>query len=315
MMTETDIAERDPHPPIARLVRVVKRFGGLIALDDVSLMVRPGERLALVGHNGSGKSTMMKLLLGFLHPDGGAVEVMGRIPDHPNGARMRGRLAYLPERVAFDPQMTGRELLVFYSRLKGVPTDHRTIDKLLAEVGLQAAADRRIYGYSKGMQQRLGIAQALIGDADLYLFDEPTTGLDPIARRHFFRLVDRLREKGAAVIIASHVLAELESVADRVAMISNGRLFAVGTLADLRAESGLARRLVLLVAPGALLRVERVFAGIAREMRVTGGERLEILFDDRARQAVLRALAGLGAEDVRDFSFHAPGLDDLYAHL
>ncbi len=304
-----------PHSPVARLTRVVKRFGGLVALDDVSLMIRPGERLALVGHNGSGKSTMMKLLLGFLRPDEGVVEVMGRAPDHPDGARMRGRIAYLPERVAFDPQMTGRETLVFYARLKGAPAHPRAIDALLAEVGLEAAADRRIQGYSKGMQQRLGIAQALIGGADLYLFDEPTTGLDPIARRHFFRLVERLKGQGAAVVIASHVLAELETVADRVAMISSGRLFAVGTIDELRARSDLAHRLRLVVAPGALLRVERAFAGIAREMRVADRDRLEILFAGEAQRAVLRALAELPEGEVRDFAFHAPGLDELYARL
>ncbi len=314
MNSPAEPATCDPRPPVARLVRVVKRFGGLVALDDVSLMIRPGERLALVGHNGSGKSTMMKLILGFLRPDEGTVEVMGRAPDHREGARMRGRIAYLPERVAFDPQMSGRELLAFYARLKRAPADARAIDALLAEVGLQAAAERRVHGYSKGMQQRLGIAQALIGNADLYLFDEPTTGLDPIARRHFFRLVDRLKDGGAAVVIASHVLAELETVADRVAMISSGRLFAAGTLDELRTLSGLSHRLRLAVAPGALLRVERAFAGLARAMRVEG-DRLDVLFAEEQRRAVLRALAALEQDDVRDFAFHTPGLDELYAHL
>ncbi len=301
--------------PVARVAGVRKVYDGLVALDGVDLAIHAGERLALVGHNGSGKSTLIKMLLGFVVPDAGAVTVLGRAPDVRAGARMRGRIAYLPERVAFDPQMTGREVLRFYARLKEADARDEALDALLDRVGLHQAADRRIAGYSKGMQQRLGLAQALIGDADLYLFDEPTTGLDPMARRWFFALVNALTERGKAVVIASHVLAELERVADRIAMISNGRLFAIGSLDELRRRARLPHRLSLVLPPGMLLKAERAFAGLDVEMTVESDTRLVITFAPHQKTALLAPLARLMEEAEIDFTFSAPGLDALYAAL
>ncbi|GIX16154.1 MAG: ABC transporter ATP-binding protein [Rhodothalassiaceae bacterium] len=311
-MTTTQAPERGI---VARLEGVSRSFGPLKALDRVDLEIRAGERLALVGHNGSGKSTLIKLLLGFLRADAGAVTVLGRPPDARDGARMRGRIAYLPERVAFDPQMTGREVLRFYARLKRADARDPAIEALLEEVGLAAAADRRIAGWSKGMQQRLGLAVALLGEADLYLFDEPTTGLDPLARRWFFDLALRLAARGRAVVIASHVLAELERIADRAAMISSGRLFAVGTLEELRARAGLPQELHLRLPPERLLHAERAFAGTGASLSAPGPGRLVVSFADAARARVLARLAELAAREELDFSFSAPGLDALYAAL
>lgn len=307
---------RASSPTVAEVIGARKVYDGLAALCDVDLAIHAGERLALVGHNGSGKSTLIKMLLGFVSPDAGQVRVLDRPPDAPDGARMRGRIAYLPERVAFDPQMTGREVLRFYARLKGADAQAAALDALLERVGLRPAADRRIAGYSKGMQQRLGLAQALIGDADIYLFDEPTTGLDPMARRWFFALVADLKKRGKAVVIASHVLTELERVADRIAMISNGRLFAVGSLEELRRQAGLPHRLVLTLPPGMLLRAERAFAGLDAEMTVESDTRLVLTFPPSLKTALLAPLARLMEESADiDFSFSAPGLDALYAAL
>jgi len=314
-MTAAVDALRSQAAPLARVTGVRKVYDGLVALDGVDLAIHAGERLALVGHNGSGKSTLIKMLLGFVVPDAGTVTVLGQTPNAHEGARMRSRIAYLPERVAFDPQMTGREVLRFYARLKGADARPAAIDALLDRVGLQQAADRRIAGYSKGMQQRLGLAQALIGDADLYLFDEPTTGLDPMARRWFFALIAELKEQGKAVVIASHVLAELERVADRIAMISNGRLFAVGSLEELRRRARLPHRLSLVLPPGMLLKAERAFAGLDVEMTVESDTRLTITFAPIRKTALLGPLARLMEEAEIDFAFSAPGLDALYAAL
>ncbi len=315
MTVAVDSALDAQGAPVARVTGARKVYDGLVALDGVDLAIHAGERLALVGHNGSGKSTLIKMLLGFVVPDAGTVTVLGRPPDAREGARMRGRIAYLPERVAFDPQMTGREVLRFYARLKGADARNEALDALLDRVGLRQAADRRIASYSKGMQQRLGLAQALIGDADLYLFDEPTTGLDPMARRWFFALVNELRERGKAVVIASHVLAELERVADRVAMISAGRLFAIGSLDELRQRARLPHRLDLLLPPGMLLKAERAFAGLGVAMAVESDTRLTITFAPVRKTALLAPLARLMEETEIDFAFSAPGLDTLYAAL
>ncbi len=315
MTAALDPAMHIPKAPVARVRKVRKVYDGLVALDGVDLAIRAGERLALVGHNGSGKSTLIKMLLGFVVPDAGTVSVLDRAPNARDGARMRGRIAYLPERVAFDPQMTGREVLRFYARLKGADARDEALDVLLDRVGLAPAADRRIAGYSKGMQQRLGLAQTLVGDADLYLFDEPTTGLDPMARRWFFALVAELRARGKAVVIASHVLAELERVADRIAMISNGRLFAVGSLEALRQRAQLPHTLRLTLPAGMLLKAERAFAGLDVEMTVEADTRLVITFAPAYKTALLAPLARLMEETDIDFAFSAPGLDALYAAL
>ena len=163
--------------PIAQWVEVTKRYGPLVAVEDVCLALRPGEVTALVGHNGAGKTTLIKLLLGLIRPSAGRVEVQGQDPAGRGGAQARRTLGFLPENVAFHGAMTAVELMAFYARLKGCSPAGNA--DLLARVGIAAAARRRVATYSKGMRQRLGIAQALIGEPRLLLFDEPTSGLDP----------------------------------------------------------------------------------------------------------------------------------------
>ena len=200
-------------------------------MRDVSFSLRQGETVALVGHNGAGKTTLMKLMLGLIRSTSGDIWVMG---DNPAVGEFsaRQRLGYLPENVAFNPSLTGRETLAFYARLKWEPL--HAIGPLLERVGLGGAANRRVAAYTKGMRQRLGLAQALLGESQVLLLDEATTGLDPALRKSFYEIVEALRGRGATVLLSSHVLTELEERAGRVIIMNRDVKVADGTLDELR---------------------------------------------------------------------------------
>ncbi len=220
-----------------RLEAVTKTYGDSHAVDAVDLAVRPGECLALVGHNGAGKSTLIKMVLGLARPTGGAVRVMGRDPMDGGFNGVRKNIGFLPEQVLFQNNMTGRETLQFYARLKGAAT--AGLDALFRRVDLLPAADNRISTYSKGMRQRLGLAQALIGTPGLLILDEPTSGLDPASRQNVYGIINEAKLAGATVLISSHALTELDERIDRVAILNRGHLAAVGAIADLRRNIGL----------------------------------------------------------------------------
>ena len=198
---------------------VSQRYGSMTVLHDLSLNLGEGEVLGLFSHNGAGKTTSMKLILGLLAPSEGQVKVLGRAPNDP---QVRRQLGYLPENVTFYPQLSGRETLRHFARLKGAALGQ--VDELLEQVGLAHAADRRVKTYSRGMRQRLGLAQALLGEPRLLLLDEPTVGLDPIATQDLYQLIDRLRQRGTSIILCSHVLPGVEAHINRAAILAKGRL-------------------------------------------------------------------------------------------
>jgi len=205
-----------------------KRYGDVVALDGVSLTVEEGESLGLVGTNGAGKTTLFRLLVGHETPDSGRVRVAG--VDPTAGVRVRERVGYLPESAGFQPALTGREVLAFHAEMRGGGADSR-VDTLLGVVGLADAADRPVGGYSNGMNRRLGLATALLGDPDVLLLDEPTAGLDPGGVAAFNRVVDRVREeRDVTVVLSTHVLSEVEALCDRVAVLDDGEFEAVGTV-------------------------------------------------------------------------------------
>ena len=182
---------------VVEIERLSKSYGPIKAVTEASLALGSGETVALVGHNGAGKTTLLKLMLGLVRPSSGRLRVLGDDPAAGEFAARR-RLGYLPESVSFNTSLTGREILSFYSRLKGWPVA-RSLN-LLDRVGLAPAAARRVGTYSKGMRQRLGLAQALIGEPQLLLLDEPTTGLDPALRLEFYDIIEQLRAGGATVV-------------------------------------------------------------------------------------------------------------------
>ncbi|WP_177158913.1 ABC transporter ATP-binding protein [Donghicola mangrovi] len=288
---------------ILMLCNLTKRYDGRAALDDVSFRVAAGERVALLGHNGAGKSTLMKTVLGLLMPDGGSVDVAGHAP---GSAVARAVTAYLPENAAFHPALTGREMLRHCLRLRGQPA-HQA-DALLEKVGLADAADRRFGSYSKGMRQRVGLAQALIGAPRLMILDEPTSGLDPISRRDFYALLDELAGQGTAVLMSSHALSELEARTDRLLVLSKGRLVAEGTLAQLRAEAQLPLEVRITPRRDVDGTVRALFPEASGEGVLRFPCALRDKLDALSRIAQARDL-------IVDFDIHAPGLDDLYARI
>jgi ABC-2 type transport system ATP-binding protein len=211
---------------------LVKRYGGRVALDGLSLHVGRGEVVGLLGPNGAGKTTTVKILLGLVHPTAGSAALFG-IPVADPAARQQ--VGYLPEQFRFPPWLTGARLLDLHGRLAGLDGDTRVerAAAVLDLVGLSGREQESIGGYSKGMQQRIGLAQALIGDPALVILDEPTSALDPIGRRDVREIVRTLRARGTAVLLNSHLLSEVEMVCDRVAIVDRGRLVRSGRLDEL----------------------------------------------------------------------------------
>ena len=290
---------------------VTKRYRDVTAVQDVSLRLQAGEATALVGHNGAGKTTLIKLLLGLVRPSAGRVSIAGANPAGRHGAQARRSIGFLPENVAFHGAMTGREAMAFYARLKGAP--RQCNDELLARAGIADASHRRVATYSKGMRQRLGIAQALIGAPRLLLFDEPTSGLDPQSRQDVYETIDRLRADGATVLISTHALAEVEDRVDRAAIMHRGRLLAAGSLADLRSGIRADVRFRVTVKP---CTTAQVLAALPPQVRCTEStdRTLTLQMEPEIKMQALRALA-LCADRVEDVEIAVPGLQELYAHL
>ena len=285
-----------------KLRNLNKRYGPALALDGVGFTVGAGERVALLGHNGAGKSTLMKIVLGLIPFDGGEVQVLGAAP----GARREG-VAYLPENVAFHPSLTGEEQVATFLSLRR--ENPRGARDLLARVGLRDAARRRIGTYSKGMRQRVGLAQALIGHPRLLILDEPTSGLDPVSRRDFYRLLDGLAAEGAAVLLSSHALTEVEARTDRIVILSGGKLVAEGTMEALRHAAGLPVALQITPAPG---QGDAVAAALPGHHRA--GERIILTCPPFEKLPLLAQVAALGPK-VADVDLVPPSLEDIYSHF
>ena len=274
-----------PSPDSVALVArgVGKQYGRTTALGGVSLEVGHGELVGLLGPNGAGKSTLTKIACGLVRPTCGTVEVGGR----PAGSRTaRGMIGYLAELFRFPRWMTADEVLVLHQRLAGSGGAASERAELLALVGLSAAASTRVEAMSKGMQQRLGIAQALVGGPRLLLLDEPTSALDPAGRGIVRELMGELRTRGTSVLLNSHLLSEVERVCDRVAILNEGRVVTEGRPADLSRPRGV-------------------------EIEVDGGTRL---YEGATREDVPRIVAELVASGERVYGARvlASTLEETY---
>lgn len=239
--------------PVLAVSGLRKSYRGQEALAGVDLEIRAGELVGLLGPNGAGKSTLTKIACGLVRPSGGTIEVLGRPAGSPPA---RAALGYLAELFRFPGWCSADELLALHQRLAGSAGGAAERAELLDLVDLSAAREKRIEAMSKGMQQRLGIAQALVGGPQLLLLDEPTSALDPVGRRIVRGLLEQLRERGVAVLLNSHLLSEVELVCDRVAIIARGRLLKAGTPDELAGPGGVEVE----TAAGV-----QVFAGAGRE--------------------------------------------------
>jgi Cu-processing system ATP-binding protein len=295
--------------PVVDVIGVTRRYGDIYAVDDVSLSIAPGEVFGLIGHNGAGKSTLFKMMLGLLPPTKGEIRVGGQAVRGARFRDVRRRIAYLPENIVFYDNLTGLETLAFFAQLKGA--DARTCLPLLEKVGLGAAARRAVRGYSRGMRQRLGFAQALLGGPDILFLDEPTSGLDPEATREFYQILEELKEQGVTTILSSHHLAEIQDRLDRLALMTKGRIRAIGTVQSLREALQLPLHVQVALRAGAEAALRAALQGVAGLEIYMHGAGASITC---AREEKMRLIAQLARlpDEVTDLHVQEPSLEDVF---
>lgn len=284
-----------------------KRYGQCSALAGVSLRVNAGEIFAILGPNGSGKTTLLKCMAGLVRPSAGHIKING-LDLSPDSPAAKATFSYLPQQVRLPDQLTAREVLQFYARLRGIANGR--IHHLLSSSALNGFGEKRIREYSGGMLQRLGLAIALLPDSPILLLDEPTSGLDPEACARLRALLSQLRLKHRTVVFSCHVLADVESIADRVAILLDGRLAGVEQM------DGLRQRLAAASTMRLQLRVPFLdFSGPARDAGATAaqieGDSIVVTCRPEHRPLVVHALEAAGAA-IESFSTREPTLEDLY---
>ena len=282
---------------------LTKSYGGFTAVDDVSFTARPGRVTGFLGPNGAGKSTTMRVMVGLTPPTSGSVTISGRrYADLPNPGREVGVLL---DASAQHAGRTGREILTIAQRTMGIPADR--VDQMLQRVSLtDAEADRRVRHYSLGMRQRLGIATALIGDPDLLVLDEPANGLDPAGIRWMRDLLRDFADEGGTVLLSSHLLHEIETIADDIVVIGKGRIVAQGTKTELLSAAGTVARSS---EPSDLARALRS-AGIASHVGVDGGVRTDV---PTVRVGEVALAAGIALTELRPAD--GAGLEEMFLEL
>jgi len=213
----------------------VIRRQGITALEDLTLSVKPGEIFSLLGPNGAGKTTFIKIVLSLVRPSSGKASVLG---EDITNVRIRKRIGYLPENHRYPGYLTGEQVLTLFGRLARVGrTDlHKRVGPLLELVGMTQWKSTKVKKYSKGMLQRLGLAQALVNDPDILFLDEPTDGVDPLGRKEIRDILRDIRGRGKTIFLNSHLLSEVELISDRVAILNKGKLLRVGTVDELTTE-------------------------------------------------------------------------------
>lgn len=289
------------------IANVSKRYGDCFALRDISLQVSPGEILGVLGPNGSGKTTLLKCIAGLVTPSAGRVVING--VDVRHSPRQANRcFSYLPQRLRLPEHFTAREVLQFYARLRKLPATRAR--ECLQGAALNGFGDKLLREYSDGMLQRLGVAIALLPDTPILLLDEPTNGLDPAAATWLRELLNRLRATGRTVVFSSHLLTEVQSLADRVAILLQGRVAAVEFIAGLRDRLAMHASMRLTLANPAPLwcTVARQAGALAVTLE---SETLIVTCRPESRTAIIRALEIAGAR-IECLSTEEPTLEQLY---
>ena len=292
---------------ILRAENLVKRYGAVTAVDDLTFSVEQGETFALVGPNGAGKTTTLRMLLGLSRPDSGRIGI-GEPALPPHDPLARRRLGYVPQRVEFPQGRTVAEVLGFFAELRGLPREAAA--RALERVGLESLAARRASELSGGYTQRLSLAQALLGDPDVLVLDEPTASLDPQATWEFRSLIQQLHREGRTVVLCSHLLAEVERVADRVLILVDGRRAALERLDALR-ERQAAATLLSVDLRGDTARAAVLLA--ERGLKTEPGEGTGIVVEARNGRAVeTLELLRAGGIEIRGFELVRPTLEETF---
>lgn len=293
---------------------LTKRYGSFTAVDALNLVVRRGEVFGLLGPNGAGKTTTILMLLGLTEPTGGAVRVLGLDPAR-QPLSVKARVGYLPDQIGFYDSLTARENMIYTAKLNGLrgAESRARIDAALERMGLCGAADRRVATFSRGMRQRLGLAEVLLKQPELIIMDEPTLGLDPEAAREFLETIRSLKAAGSTIMLSSHLLHQVQAVCDRVGLFSGGRLVIEGAVEELAARvlGGAYRVRLEAEGPAAIAQALGRLPGVTRVQRE--GERtyqVEAQTDVRAETA--QAVLAQGGR-LLSLRVELPSLDEIYA--
>ena len=292
---------------------LLKLYGSARAVDAIDLSIRKGEIFGLLGPNGAGKTTTILMMLGLTETSGGSVDVLGFNPVR-QPLEVKRRVGYLPDAVGFYDHLTARENLVYIARLLDIPrreTDGRIMEALRA-VQLADVADKRVATFSRGMRQRLGLAEIIVKRAEIAILDEPTSGLDPQATIEFLELIAELKRGGTTVLLSSHLLDQVQRICDRVALFKSGRIEMMGSVAELAVQ---------VLGAGFVVEVEAEGAGIARKLStIPGVTKVETLSADRYRMTAERDVRPDAANAVvsvngslKRLSVDEPSLEAIYA--
>ncbi|MHC4170051.1 MAG: ABC transporter ATP-binding protein, partial [Planctomycetota bacterium] len=288
------------------------------AVDDLNLQVRQNEVFGFLGPNGSGKTTTLKMLLGLLHPTKGRALILGGDGTDP---KINARVGFLPEESYLYKYLNARETLDFYGRLFGLSPKLRKmrIEALLDMVGLKAVANRAVGTFSKGMARRIGLAQALINDPDLLILDEPTTGLDPIGTRQIKDLIIKLAERGKTILLCSHLLADVEDVCDRIAILYGGKIQSQGQVRDLLQQTNKRQITTDAISETTVDKIKQLVADEDAECVVTSPmDKLETFFIRTVTAAQQQAQPTSGAVSttkIGDFLTEPPSVENILDKL
>jgi ABC-2 type transport system ATP-binding protein len=291
---------------------LTKRYGATTAVDGISFTISRGEIFGLLGPNGAGKTTTILMLLGLSDVTSGTVRVLGHDPGR-EPLQVKSRVGYLPDSVGFYDNLTAFENLVYTARLIGIPAAERQerIEAALERVGLSSVVNARVGTFSRGMRQRLGLAEILMKKAAIAILDEPTSGLDPQATAELLEIIRGLRRDGVAVLLSSHLLDRVQSICDRVALFDKGRIVLMGTVPQLARQ---------VLGGGYHVEVEADGAGLAdklaqvpgvRSVERLGPSRFRLLSEDDVRPQAAAAVVNAGGA-LRRLSVEEPSLDAIY---
>ena len=293
---------------------LTKKYGDFVAVDHLDLAIRRGEVFGLLGPNGAGKTTTILMLLGLTEPTEGQVRVLGFDPSR-QPLSVKARVGYMPDQVGFYDELSARENLGYIARLNGIPSDklNQRIDEALERVRLTDVANKRVYTFSRGMRQRLGLADVLIKHPQLVIMDEPTQGLDPELAREFLDLIRSLREEGITILLSSHLLPQVQVICDRVGLFNQGRMVLQGTVSELaRKVLGGAYR-IQIQADGPARKLKDALEGLSPTVRVhcVDGNRYEVEAQHDVRADAANAIINAGGR-LQELNIQAQNLDEIY---
>ena len=300
---------------VVRTQELTKHYGKFVAVDNLNLTIRQGEVFGLLGPNGAGKTTTILMLLGLTEPTSGTVQVLNLDPAR-RPLSVKARVGYLPDQVGFYEGLTARENLNYIAKLNGFRRDeaNRRIDAVLAQVGLGEVAKQRVDTFSRGMRQRLGVAEVLLKQPQLIITDEPTLGLDPEAAREFLDLIRQLKANGITILLSSHLLYQVQAVCDRVGLFYHGQMVLEGTVPELaRQVLGGAYRIHLEASNGTH-KFEDTFRQLNGVIHVNraGANQYELETQRDLRAEAARAVVEAGGQ-LLSLNVELPGLDEIYA--